>query len=139
MRHIFLSLVVLQTSALFAQDLNIKELSINQHVIKAEFAFTPAAREKGLMNRTQMDEEHGMLFKFDKPAQYCMWMKNTLIPLSVAFIDKEGKILNIEDMQANTEESHCAKGEAMFALEMNLAWFTQKQIVEGSSVRGIRD
>jgi len=79
------------------------------HVIKAEVAATNAERQQGLMFREKMGANEGMVFIFDAPADVCMWMKNTLLSLSVAFIDENGKIINIEDMQPQTTDSHCAK------------------------------
>jgi hypothetical protein len=78
-----------------------------------------------------------MVFLFESPASVCMWMKNTLIPLSVAFIDDNGKIVNIEDMQPQTTDSHCGKKPIRYALEMNRGWFKQKNIKAGSKVDGL--
>jgi uncharacterized membrane protein (UPF0127 family) len=89
------------------------------------------------MMRTRMGSSEGMIFDFGAPAGVCMWMKNTLIPLSVAFIDSEGKIINIEDMQPETLDSHCAKKTVQYALEMNLGWFKQKNIKPGSKIEGL--
>jgi uncharacterized membrane protein (UPF0127 family) len=116
--------------------LPVAQLTSGIHLIKAEMAITPAEREIGLMNRTQMGSNEGMVFDFGAPAGVCMWMKNTLIPLSVAFIDDNGKIINIEDMQAQTLDSHCAVKPARYALEMNLGWFKQKNIKPGASLGG---
>ncbi|WGG49105.1 DUF192 domain-containing protein [Rugamonas sp. DEMB1] len=109
------------------------ELSAGMHLIKAEVAASEAQREQGLMFRDKMAPNAGMLFVFDAPATQCMWMKNTLLPLSVAFIDAAGKIVNIEDMQAQTLDNHCSsKAVAVrYALEMNLGWFKQKHIKPG--------
>ncbi|MES2106541.1 MAG: DUF192 domain-containing protein [Pseudomonadota bacterium] len=117
--------------------LPIKQLSAGIHLIQAELAVTDAEREVGLMNRTQMGANEGMVFDFGAPAGVCMWMKNTLIPLSVAFMDSEGKIVNIEDMKAETLDSHCAKKAVRYALEMNLGWFKQKNIKPGSKIEGL--
>ena len=114
-----------------------KELSIGMYLIKAEVAATPENRAKGLMFRQKMNPNEGMVFDFEAPAQVCMWMKNTLIPLSVAFMAEDGKILNIEDMQAQTLDSHCSKKQARYALEMNLGWFKQKGIKAGMLVNGL--
>jgi uncharacterized membrane protein (UPF0127 family) len=78
-----------------------------------------------------------MVFIFDDATTQCMWMKNTLIPLSVAFIDEAGAILNIEDMQPQTEQTHCSSGPARFALEMNLGWFAQRGIKAGTKLGGL--
>jgi uncharacterized membrane protein (UPF0127 family) len=78
-----------------------------------------------------------MLFLFDEPAIQCMWMKNTLIPLSVAFLDEAGTIINIADMQPHSEDSHCAVRPARYALEMNRGWFAERGIKTGARLRGI--
>ncbi|MFZ6673774.1 DUF192 domain-containing protein [Undibacterium sp. Xuan67W] len=117
--------------------LPIKQLSIGINVIQAEVAATDADRQQGLMNRTRMGASEGMVFDFGAPAGVCMWMKNTLIPLSVAFIDSEGKIVNIEDMQPETTDSHCAKKTVRYALEMNQGWFKQKNVKPGTKIDGL--
>lgn len=89
------------------------------------------------MFREKLGPNEGMVFLFEAPAGVCMWMKNTLIPLSVAFIDDSGKIVNIEDMQPQTTDSHCAKKPVRYALEMNLGWFKQKNIKPGSAIDGL--
>ena len=112
-------------------------LTAGMHVIQAEVAATEAQRQQGLMFREKLGPNAGMVFLFGQPAQVCMWMKNTPLPLSVAFIDEHGKILNIEDMQPQTTNSHCATGPAAYALEMNKGWFAQKNIKPGSTVAGL--
>ncbi len=113
------------------------QLNIGIHLIKAEVAQTEAEREQGLMFREKMGDNEGMLFLFGQPAGVCMWMKNTLIPLSVAFMDEKGFIINIEEMKEQTLDSHCAKRAAVYALEMNKGWFKQKNIKPGSKVEGL--
>lgn len=105
------------------------------YVIKAEVADTPATRAQGLMRRKAMDQGAGMLFVFDESATHCMWMKNTLIPLSVAFLDARGRILNIADMQPLDETSHCASRPARYALEMNQGWFKKRGIAAGAVIQ----
>lgn len=112
-------------------------LTAGMHVIQAEVAATEPQREKGLMFREKLGTNAGMVFVFRKPGQVCMWMKNTPLPLSVAFLDERGKILNIEDMQPQTLDSHCAKGPAAYALEMNKGWFAQKNIKPGTAITGL--
>lgn len=114
------------------------KLTAGIHLIKAEVAATDAQRQQGLMFREKMDSNNGMVFIFDQPNGQCMWMKNTLLPLSVAFIDDEGKIVNIEDMQPQTLDSHCSKKPVRYALEMNLGWFKQKNIKPGMTIEGLR-
>ncbi|MES2321036.1 MAG: DUF192 domain-containing protein [Pseudomonadota bacterium] len=113
------------------------QLSAGMHLIKAEVAANDPERQQGLMHREKMANNAGMVFVFDKAATQCMWMKNTLLPLSVAFLDENGKIINIEDMEPQTLASHCSKKPAKFALEMNLGWFKQKNIKPGSAIVGL--
>jgi len=118
-------------------QLPIKQFSAGIYVIQAEVATTEAEREQGLMFRQSMPANEGMVFDFGAPAKVCMWMKDTLIPLSVAFIDNDGRIINIEDMQPETSESHCAKRNAHYALEMNQGWFQKKDVKPGSKIDGL--
>ncbi len=112
-------------------------LSIGVHLIKAEVAVSDEQRAQGLMFREKMAPNEGMVFRFPETRHICMWMKNTLLPLSVAFIDEKGRIINIEDMQPQTLNAHCAKKPARFALEMNQGWFRQKNIRSGVQVTGL--
>jgi uncharacterized membrane protein (UPF0127 family) len=114
-------------------------LTAGMYVIQAEVAMTEAQREEGLMFRKALGANQGMVFLFGSPAGVCMWMKNTLIPLSVAFMDSNHKIINIEDMQAQTLNSHCTLKPANYALEMNLGWFKQKNIKPGMTIQGLPD
>jgi hypothetical protein len=138
MRRSFLAvLLVLSAAAASAQQLPMMELTAGFHRIEAEVAANNAARMQGLMNRKSMPPQRGMLFVFDRDAQHCMWMKNTFLPLSVAFVDDTGRILNIEDMQPHSEDSHCAAQPARYALEMNVGWFAQRGIKRGDRIGGI--
>jgi uncharacterized membrane protein (UPF0127 family) len=112
-------------------------LTIGIHLIKAEVAVSDEQRAQGLMFREKMAPNEGMVFRFPETRHTCMWMKNTLLPLSVAFIDEKGRIINIEDMQPQTLNAHCAKKPARFALEMNQGWFKQKNIRSGLHVTGL--
>lgn len=112
-------------------------LTAGMNLIRAEVAARDADRQQGLMYREKMGANEGMVFVFDGPAQVCMWMKNTLIPLSVAFIDERGTIVNIEDMQPQTTDSHCARKPIRYALEMNQGWFRQKNIKPGMAIGGL--
>ena len=112
-------------------------LNAGLYLIKAEVASTEAQREQGLMFRDKMGANDGMVFAFGAPAGVCMWMKNTLIPLSVAFMDETGKIINIEEMKEQTLDSHCATKPATYALEMNKGWFKQKNIKPGTVIEGL--
>ena len=112
-------------------------LKAGKHLIRAEVASTEAQREQGLMFRRELPKNNGMLFVFDRPARSCMWMKNTALPLSVAFIDANGTILNIENMEPFTLDSHCSKGWIRYALEMNKNWFAKNGIKAGSKISGL--
>jgi len=113
------------------------ELNAGIYRIEADIAADQETRMQGLMFRRNMPANHGMLFVFPQAAQHCMWMRNTLLPLSVAFLDEEGHILNIEEMQPQTEINHCAARPARFALEMNRGWFSDKGIKAGQRIGGI--
>lgn len=111
-------------------------LQVGVQLVQAEIASTPAERERGLMFRRELTGNHGMLFVFPTSQPVCMWMKNTLIPLSVAFIDNHGAIVNIAEMQAQTETPHCAARPVQFALEMPQGWFASRGIGPGLVLRG---
>ena len=122
-----------------AQTLTFPRMDLNAgiHRIDAEVAATQGTRMQGLMFRKALGEANGMLFVFTENARHCMWMRNTLIPLSVAFMDEKGRILNVEDMQPQTENNHCAAAPARYALEMSLGWFKRKGIGAGMPISGI--
>ena len=113
------------------------QLSTGMHLIRAEVADSMGTRMEGLMHRKSMPQGAGMVFVFEEAAAHCMWMKNTLIPLSVAFVDQAGAITNIADMQPHSEQSHCAVRPARYALEMNKGWFAQRGIKAGAKLRGL--
>ncbi|MDR2839231.1 MAG: DUF192 domain-containing protein [Azonexus sp.] len=128
---------LMATTALAQNALPKIELTAGFYRIEAEVAATDATRQIGLMQRETMPPQHGMLFVFTEEKTHCMWMKNTLLPLSVAFIDAGGVILNIEDMQPQSEDNHCARRPARYALEMNIGWFAQRGIGVGDKLRGL--
>ena len=132
-----LAALTLAGSALAQSAMPVLELTAGFHRIEAEVAANDQNRQVGLMNRKAMPPQHGMLFVFNHENTHCMWMRNTLLPLSVAFMDAGGTIINIEDMQPQTEENHCARRPARFALEMNLGWFAQRGIKPGMKLNGI--
>lgn len=113
------------------------ELSAGVHRIEAEVAADFATRAEGLMHRRSMAPNRGMLFVFPRDAQHCMWMRNTYIPLSVAFLDERGAVINIAEMEPRSESNHCAARPARFALEMNRGWFEQRGIKPGAKIGGI--
>jgi uncharacterized membrane protein (UPF0127 family) len=128
------------SSSTFAQQnvgLPTIELKAGIYRIQAELADTPKAREVGLMNRVSMPTNSGMLFIFEQKAGHCFWMNNTKIPLSIAFIADDGKIVNIEEMQAETTNNHCPKAAVRYALEMNKQWFSERVIVPGTVIHGL--
>jgi uncharacterized protein len=112
-------------------------LTMNGHKLTAEIAHTGEARRLGLMNRRILPEDRGMLFVFDEIGMHAMWMKNTYIPLSVAFLDERGAIINIADMEPHTVDSHGAAKPAKYALEVNRGWFRKRGIKGGARVEGI--
>ncbi len=126
------------SGAAFAQMPRI-ELTAGFYRIDAEVAADQANRMQGLMMRKSMDANHGMLFVFPVAERHCMWMRNTYLPLSVAFLDERGRILNIEDMKPHTETNHCAAAPARFALEMNQGWFAGKGIKPGQRIGGLEN
>ena len=113
------------------------ELKTGIYRIQAELADTPKSREVGLMNRTSMPTNSGMLFVFEQKAGHCFWMNNTKIPLSIAFIADDGKIVNIDEMQAETTNNHCPTAPVRYALEMNKQWFSERVIVPGTVMTGL--
>lgn len=123
--------------AAFAQGMPVMELTAGMYRIEAEVAATQDDRMVGLMHRKAMPIQHGMLFVFNTSAQHCMWMRNTLIPLAVAFIDEQGRIVNVEEMLPQTEDNHCAAKPAKYALEMNAGWFKARGFGPGSAIAGI--
>jgi len=134
---LLLTLLFNLTQASAQQRLPATTLNIGIHLIQAEVAIRDDERAQGLMFRKNMGINEGMVFRFGSPNKVCMWMKNTLIPLSVAFIDEEGSIINIEDMQPETLEAHCSEKPARYALEMNRGWFKNKHIKPSSKVTGL--
>lgn len=122
-----------QTSA----EMPVRQLRISNHTLSVEVAHTQATRSQGLMYRQSLGENSGMLFVFPQPDRYSMWMMNTDIPLSVAFLDEGGTILNIADMMPRTATSHRSAGASKYAVEMNLGWFAARNIKPGDRVTGL--
>ena len=131
-------LILFVLSALVqAANLPIIRLSAGTGNLEVEVASNKAQRSLGLMNRASMPESRGMLFVYPAPAYFCMWMKNTKIPLSVAFIDAQGQVINIEDMAPQTETNHCTQRNATYALEANRGWFAKHGVSAGSQIIGL--
>ena len=118
-------------------DFSRAKLTAGMFVIDAAVAANDADREQGLMYRSQLQPNEGMLFVFGENAVHCFWMKNTLIPLSIAFIRADGTITDIDEMQAETTNNHCPKNNGVYALEMSKGWFTSKGIKPGMKIQGL--
>jgi uncharacterized protein len=129
----FLNLAAAQVNPI----LPMADLSINNHKLKAEVAATDKTRQVGMMNRLSIAPDTGMLFIFDQAQPLAMWMQNTHVPLAVAFIDSKGKILNIEEMEPRTTNSHPSAGSGLYALEMASGWFKTKGIKAGDTIVGL--
>lgn len=112
-------------------------LTVAGHRITAEVADTPDTRTLGLMHRFSLRQDHGMIFVFARPEPLGFWMKNTFIPLSIAFIDTTGEILNIDDMAPQTETTHPSRGPALYALEMRKGWFRDHGVKAGDRIEGL--
>ena len=119
------------------KELPIVELTIRNARLKAEIAADANTRTVGLMNRFSLKPDHGMLFVFAQSEPLAFWMKNTFVPLSIAYIDSKGVIVNIMDMKPQDESTHPSAGPAMFALEMKQGWFKERGIVAGDKVNGL--
>lgn len=117
------------------QTLPAVQVFVGNNRVNAELANTDMTRQIGLMNRSELANNSGMLFVFKRSEIQCMWMKNTLIDLDVAFADEAGRILNIEHMKAGTSDIHCSKGNSKLALEMDLNWFSTRGIDAGDQLR----
>jgi uncharacterized membrane protein (UPF0127 family) len=118
------------------QRLGAITLNAGIHNIRAEVARTPEQRAIGLMHRREMPVNDGMLFVFDQPAQQCFWMKNTLLPLSIAFLADDGTVVNIADMKPQALDAHCSARPVRYALEMNQGWFARRGIQPGTRLQG---
>jgi uncharacterized membrane protein (UPF0127 family) len=111
-------------------------LSIGMYRIDAQVATTSEQHATGLMFRTEMPQQEGMLFVFERPTQQCFWMKNTLIPLAVAFVADDGTIVNLDEMKAQTLNAHCSEKPVRYVLEMNTGWFSKKGLKAGNKLQG---
>lgn len=141
-RLVLLLLAWLLASALARADapqtgLPVIELELAGHKLSVEVAATPESRNLGLMHRRMLPEDRGMLFVFPVPAIYSMWMANTHIPLSVAYLDPQGSVINIRDMPPLTHSSYSAGDDALYAIEANQGWFAKRGIGPGTVVKGL--
>ena len=140
-RITLLACVALFSSSVQAQDapqMNLQRvaLSAGMHRIDAQVALNPEQRQIGLMFRRDMPQHEGMIFVFEQPTQQCFWMKNTLLPLTAAFVADDGTIVNLVDMKPQTLDAHCSDKPVRYVLEMNKGWFVKKGIKAGSKLKG---
>jgi uncharacterized membrane protein (UPF0127 family) len=112
------------------------QLTAGMHRLDVQLAQTPEQRQIGLMWRKDMPVHEGMLFVFEQAATQCFWMRNTLIPLTAAFVEDDGTIVNLADMQPQSDDSHCSSKPVRFVLEMNQGWFAKRQIKPGFKLGG---
>jgi len=117
-------------------DLPRVKIGAGMHLIETQVALTPEQRQIGLMFRKEMPQGEGMLFVFEQPTTQCFWMKNTLLPLTAAFVEDDGTIANLADMKPQTLDSHCSVKPVRYVLEMNAGWFAKKGIKAGSKLTG---
>jgi uncharacterized protein len=112
-------------------------LTCGEHRIRAHVARTDEDRAQGLMHCEKLADDEGMLFIHDEPVQTCFWMKNTPLPLAIAFIDDEGRIDHLDEMAAHSTESVCASAAVRFVLEVNAGWFAERGIEPGARIDGL--
>lgn len=141
MKRALLSTIFATAAASFAQDgqpqaLPTVTLRAGMHNITAQIADQPREREIGLMFRKSMPNHEGMLFVFEQAETQCFWMRNTLIPLAIAFVADDGSIINIDEMQPQTLDSHCSAQPVRYVLEMNKGWFAKMGLKPGSKLTG---
>jgi uncharacterized membrane protein (UPF0127 family) len=141
MKYLTPILAALVCCAAFAQEpqMNLPrvKLTAGMHQIDAQVARTTDERMTGLMHRKEMPQHEGMLFVFEQPTQQCFWMKNTLLPLSAAFVADDGTVVNVEDMNPQTLDSHCSVKPVRYVLEMNKGWFDKRGIKAGFRIGGL--
>jgi uncharacterized membrane protein (UPF0127 family) len=117
-------------------DLPRIQIGAGMYLIDTQVALKPEQRQIGLMFRKEMPQGEGMLFVFEQPGMQCFWMKNTLLPLTAAFVKDDGTITNLADMKPQTTDSHCSTEPVRYVLEMNVGWFAKKGIKAGSKLTG---
>ncbi len=113
------------------------QLGAGMHNIVAEVARTPLQRQVGMMMRTTMAAHEGMLFVFEERDRQCFWMRNTLLPLAIAFVGDDGQIINLAEMKPQSDDSHCSTQPVRYVLEMNAGWFSKRGIQAGTHLRGL--
>jgi uncharacterized membrane protein (UPF0127 family) len=136
---LFFSVLALTTSAQDTPQTHLPRIKLQagMYQIDAQVAQTEAQRQTGLMFRKEMPQHEGMLFVFEQPAIQCFWMKNTLLPLTAAFVADDGTLVNLVDMKPQTTDSHCSEKPVRFVLEMNQGWFAKKGLKAGSRLSGV--
>jgi hypothetical protein len=117
-------------------DLRRIDLTAGMYRIDTQLATTERQREIGLMFRKEMPQQEGMLFVFEIPGVQCFWMRNTILPLTAAFVADDGTIVNLADMKPMTEDSHCSAKPVRYVLEMNQGWFAKRGIKAGAKLNG---
>jgi len=141
MKAMLASVLMLVLTRALAQDapqldLPRTTLQAGMHLIQAQVASTPQQRAIGLMHRADMPANEGMLFVFEQPAVQCFWMKNTLLPLTAAFVQDDGTVVNLADMQPQSLDSHCSASPVRYVLEMHQGWFAKRGIQSGFRLSG---
>lgn len=132
-----LALMVFHGAASAAGNDARQALRIGPHAFKVEVAATERQRQRGLMGRTHLAADGGMLFVFERPDRHCFWMRNTPLPLSIAFIDPTGRIVGLADMQPNTDTVHCPLADIGYALEVRQGEFERRGILPRAQVDGL--
>jgi uncharacterized membrane protein (UPF0127 family) len=132
-----LACLALPVGSALADPLFTFPLRIRKHTIRVEVADTDESRRTGLMGRRSLGDDQGMVFVYPRPSMQAMWMKNTFVALSVAFVGADGRILNIEDMQPRTEDAHASDGPAAWSIEAPIGWFRKRGIRAGDRVEGL--
>jgi len=131
----------LSTHNVFAQgspQMQLPRITLNagMHLIQTQVAQDFDQRQTGLMWRKEMPQNEGMLFVFEQAGVQCFWMRNTILPLTAAFVADDGTIVNLEDMKPMSDDSHCSKKPVRFVLEMNQGWFAKRNIQAGFKLSG---
>ena len=134
---LFLSVITLSACNFMSVSFAKEKLLVKDRHVFVEIAKNKRQHEAGLMNRKSLGENDGMLFIFERSGTQCMWMKNTTIPLSVAFFDEMGKVVNIEDMAPLTNDFHCGNRDVKYALEMNKGWFETAEVLPNDIVPAV--
>ncbi len=131
---LLLSLMAVATTAQPAEPLR---LQLGGHQLQAEYADTFLQRQRGLMGRSELASDSGMLFRFDEVRRHCLWMKDTPLPLSAAFFDEDGVLVDVIDLEPFNTEIRCSKRPARYALEMDQGWFAEREIGRDARLEGI--